>query len=129
MAREGFLLFAFGRRRYAIALHAIDGVEPADALRPVPGAPPLVRGVAPWRGRLLTVLDLPAAVDDGSSVPPACLLRLAPPHDGLAVYLPTSAKIGHARAEAKGTDLAWGGCRHRLLSVGELVRSVLERRG
>jgi len=126
MATEAFLLFALERQRYAIRLSAIDGVDSAQAIRSVPCAPRYVLGLAHRRGRLLTVLDLPGTIDETSSGGSACLLRLAAPHEGLALFLPAAASIGHPHAPDGGTRFVeWQGRSHRLLLAGELVESAL----
>ena len=122
VATNAYLFFALERQRYAIRLSAIDGVESPRAIRAVPGAPPHVLGLAHWRGRLLTVVDLPGIVDDDSSGGTPSLLRLAAPHAGLALFLPAPTWIGHLQTgEASEGSIAWEGRSHRLLLPDELV--------
>lgn len=44
--------------RYGIDIHHVMEIQPAPAITPVPGAPPLWAGVANVRGTLYPVLDL-----------------------------------------------------------------------
>lgn len=128
MATEAYLLFSLERRRYAIRLSAIEGVDPAQAIRPVPGAPPHVLGLAHRRGRLLTVFDLPGIVGDDSSGGSPSLLRLVAPHAGLALFLPASTWIGHLEtSEKRGGSIEWEGRSHRLLVPEELVERACSK--
>lgn len=52
------LVFTIGREQYAVALDAIERIEPAPSVTPVPGAPNFWAGIINLRGRLYPVLDL-----------------------------------------------------------------------
>lgn len=65
----------------------------APRIRPVPGARPEILGLTEWRGRILSVLDLPLLIDAASDGTPGCLLRLAPPFQYCALYLPASVRL------------------------------------
>lgn len=63
--------FSLGRERYAIDARHVFAVFRLASLTPLPGARPPVAGVTPWRGDVLTVLDIrslvgavPTALDD-----------------------------------------------------------------
>jgi hypothetical protein len=93
---QQLLLLELQRETYALWLDAVAGlVEPAP-LRTVHGAPRGVLGLAEWRGRLLTVIDLPLIVGDSACSRPPCLVRLAAPWDNLALYVPGPVKLSHA---------------------------------
>ena len=50
--------FSLGRERYAIDARYVFAVFRLASLTPLPGARPPVAGVTPWRGDVLTVLDI-----------------------------------------------------------------------
>jgi chemotaxis signal transduction protein len=63
--------FSLGRERYAVDARQVFAVFRLESLTPLPGARPPVAGVTPWRGDVLTVLDIrslvgatPTALDD-----------------------------------------------------------------
>lgn len=104
---ERALLFELGGRSYGLRIGAIEGLGEPGTIRCVPGAPASVLGVCEWRGRLLTVVDLPALLPAGpaGTIPadPAvepCLVRLAAPLDGTALWVPAQVRLGWAAAEA-----------------------------
>lgn len=51
------VMFSLDERRFALRLEAVDRVERAVAVDPLPGAPAVVRGVINCRGRVLPVVD------------------------------------------------------------------------
>lgn len=53
-----FLEFVSGGQSFALGLEHLLGVKKREALAALPGAPRFVRGLAPWRGEMLPVLDL-----------------------------------------------------------------------
>jgi len=53
-----FLAFNKQNERYGILLDEVVAVEALEHFTPVPGAPKFIRGVAPWRGSILSLLDL-----------------------------------------------------------------------
>ena len=57
-ARTDGLVFAIAGERYAIEAAALVAVFKLTELALLPGARPPVRGVAAWRGQLLTIVDL-----------------------------------------------------------------------
>ena len=60
-AESGMVLVVrLGGERVGIALDHITEVHRAARLTPIPGARPPVAGVIAWRGRVLTVLDIPS---------------------------------------------------------------------
>lgn len=50
--------FSLGRERYAVEARHVFAVFRLESLTPLPGARPPVAGVTPWRGDVLTVLDI-----------------------------------------------------------------------
>jgi len=85
---EMHLVFRLGEREYALALAAIDGLADVGPIRPVRQSPAGVLGLTEWKGQLLTVLDLPALLGQATPNGSASLVRLAPPLDQVALYLP-----------------------------------------
>ena len=61
---ERALLFEFDRRPYGLRLGSVAGLGEAGEIRSVAGAPSSVLGLSDWRGRLLTVVDLAALLDE-----------------------------------------------------------------
>jgi len=90
------LLFELQRESYAMCLDAVAGLFEAGPLRKVPGAPRGVLGLAEWRGRLLTVIDLPMLVGDRPCSRSPCLVHLVAPWDNLALHIPGPVHLGHA---------------------------------
>ena len=103
---ERAILFELAGRSYGLRIGSIEGLGEADSIRSVAGAPPFVLGLCEWRGRLLTVVDLPALLGSvpaetepgGRPVEP-CLVRLAPPLDRTALYVPADVRLGWTTAE------------------------------
>jgi len=92
------LLFALGTGHYALPAAAVAGLAECGPIHEVPGAPPAVRGLAEWRGNVLTVLDLPWLLGQPAGAAPPCLLRMAPPLVRLALFLPAAVQMMHLRA-------------------------------
>jgi len=100
--------FAAGRRleltldgaRWSLAATAVDGVGRIGALRAVPGAAPAVLGLTEWRGRIVTVIDLAAALYDRSPRlgEAGWLLRLAAPLGHAALALSDSPRLAPSDA-------------------------------
>lgn len=57
-ARVSFLAFRKHQERYGILLDEVAAVESLDFFTPVPEAPNYIRGVTPWRGFIVSLLDL-----------------------------------------------------------------------
>ena len=74
---DRLLTFRAGSRDYAIPLHHVSGLADCGMVRTVEGTPPEVLGISEWRGRLLTVLDLPGLLGEPESFGPMCLIRLS----------------------------------------------------
>lgn len=98
------LLFRLERRAYALPLGCVDGLGDPGQIRRVPGAPTGVLGLTEWRGRLLSVLDLPRLLDDAPHEGRPCLVRLAAPLAHCALYVPSSVRL--ERVESGETDEA-----------------------
>lgn len=128
------LVFDLDSRRYALRATQINGLAECGPIRTVPGAPREVLGLVEWRGNLLTVLDLPQLLGHVSPQGPSCLLRLAAPGQGIALFLPSVVRMVAAPADphptpdspsaAVGLDLQLDGedQRTRLIDPFELVR-------
>lgn len=95
------LLLELKRERYALSLDAVAGLGEPGPIRKVHGAPRAVLGLVEWRGRLLTVVDLPRLVDDEGCPGAPCIVRLGTPLDNLALYVPGSVKLAPAPLPAK----------------------------
>jgi purine-binding chemotaxis protein CheW len=61
-ALRSYLVCTCGPDRYGLAVEAVAHVMPARACTPVPGAPPALIGLAARSGRVVSVLDLAAAL-------------------------------------------------------------------
>lgn len=57
-ALERVVVFQLDDQRYALMLHAVDGVLPAVELTPLPRGPRIVLGVFELRGEIMPVLDI-----------------------------------------------------------------------
>lgn len=53
-----FLAFNKQQERYGVLLDEVAAVEALDQFTAVPGAPDFIRGVTPWRGSILSLVDL-----------------------------------------------------------------------
>ena len=74
---ERFLSFRAGVVDYAISLEQVSGLADCGPIRGIEGTPPEVLGISEWRGRLLTVLDLPGLLGEPGGSGPMCLIRLS----------------------------------------------------
>ena len=80
------LLLAIAERRFALPAEIVAGLADCGPIYPVPGAPPVVLGLAEWRGSVVTVLDLQPTLGAPPSDAPACLVRLRPPLQHIALH-------------------------------------------
>lgn len=80
------LTFRAGGRELAIDVAQVLAVRSARYVSPVRGAPDGVIGIAAFRGEVVTVVAIPGV--EGSASAEGFLLRLAPPRDHLALYVP-----------------------------------------
>ncbi len=53
-----FLTFSSGHERFGILLRDVVEIQALDYYSPVPKTPPFIVGVIPWRGAILTLIDL-----------------------------------------------------------------------
>ncbi len=53
-----YLTFSSGHERFGIPLSEVIEIQALDHYSPVPGTPPFIVGVIPWRGAILTLIDL-----------------------------------------------------------------------
>jgi hypothetical protein len=90
---ERILVFELAGQPYALPVSAVSGVAPCGPIRPVPRAPAAVLGLSEWRGNVLIVFDLPRLLRCGVRDDPGCLVRLAPPLQQTALYLPTGVRM------------------------------------
>lgn len=63
MTMSSLLLVTAGARAVALPLDPVVEVVPLDDVFPVPAVDPTLRGVAPWRGRLVPVFHLGALLE------------------------------------------------------------------
>jgi chemotaxis signal transduction protein len=87
---ERALSFRIGNEHYAIALEQIEGLADHAAIHEVPGAPRSIRGLAEWRGTVLTVIDLAYLLDHDAVDGETCLIRLAHPIEQTALLTPAA---------------------------------------
>jgi hypothetical protein len=99
-AADRSLVFRLQGKLHAIPVREIGGVVSCEGLRALPGAPRGVLGLAEWRGSVLAVLDLPHYLGCEPPHEPACLIRLAPPMDQTALYLPATVKLTENRLKS-----------------------------
>ena len=92
---ERLIRFRLGNRAYAIRMNRISGLIDADGIQPVDGMPGGVLGLATWRGRTLTVMNLPALLGRPQTVNGACgcLVRLSEPHGAIALWVPVHVHV------------------------------------
>ena len=57
-ATTPFLTFSSGHERFGVPLGDVVEIQALDHYSPVPKTPPFIVGVIPWRGAILTLLDL-----------------------------------------------------------------------
>jgi chemotaxis signal transduction protein len=84
------LVVRLGAGRYALPLASVADVARCGPLRPVPGAPECVLGLAERHGRVVTVLDLARLIGEAPVAGDRCLVRLARPLDHLALAVPSA---------------------------------------
>jgi len=117
------LVFRLDEKLHALRVSDISGVVSCDVLRRLPGAPAGLRGLAEWRGSVLSVLDLPRYLGRTAKEEPACLVRLAPPLEQTALYVPATVQLTEDRLEPQPTD-ARTGAESGWLCAGEPVYLV-----
>ena len=61
------IAFSLGRERYAVEARYVFAVFRLESLTPLPGARAPVAGVTPWRGDVLTVLDIRSLIGASST--------------------------------------------------------------
>lgn len=88
-----YVRFRLRDREYAIPLGAVSGLAESRPIREVAGSPAAVLGITEWRGRLFTVLDLPALLGDGPGDGPPCIVRLAEPFEATALLVPAAVRL------------------------------------
>ncbi len=110
------LLFTLKQQNFALRASAVNGLGNCETIRRVPGAPKVVLGLSEWRGDLLTVIDLPRLLGISVSDPQNCLVRLAHPLQGTALFLPGRMRLAEISEETEQP--------FRLLDAAVLVRRV-----
>lgn len=83
--QEEFLLIRVGHQSYALRLSQVSGVVKGKTVTPLPGAPPQLRGVACFRGQLVSVFDLAAWLGQPVGEAEWMALVEAPPSGKLAL--------------------------------------------
>jgi chemotaxis signal transduction protein len=114
--------FELDGQRFALRLADVGGLANCGPIRAVPGSPPAVLGLTEWRGTLLTVLDLPRLLDVAGDGAEPCLVRLAPPLRGVALYLPAVVRV--LRADRDRRDDRDAGASRRTIDPIALVRGL-----
>ena len=54
----GYLTFNSGHERFGVLISDVVEIQALDHYSPVPKTPPFIVGVIPWRGAILTLIDL-----------------------------------------------------------------------
>ncbi len=137
--RQATLVFSLGPEIFGVRLEAVREISEAGRIAPVPRAPASIRGLADVRGRMTTVIDLPALV----GAPPDAshcgrLMVLSEPRDYLALWTSTEIKLLELHGlEARATQelcegrTTWGGSQVNLLSTDKILleceKEVLRR--
>lgn len=123
MSRQGhperLLSFRAGAVDYAIVLEQVSGLADCGPIRGIERTPPEVLGLSEWRGRLLTVLDLPALLGEPGGDGPMCLIRLSGVMARTALQVPAPVALTTLDEEHSENH------RFTLVDPGELV-SMLE---
>jgi purine-binding chemotaxis protein CheW len=105
---EPLLVVLVGERSFALPLEGVLEVVPSRPFARLPGAPAAVRGVVNVRGRVVTVIDLGAALEVEPATASADHRVLVLAHDGRQVGIAVSEVARIARvplaelAEAPG---------------------------
>ena len=121
---QRMLLFRLERRAYALPLSSVEGLGEIGEVRRVPGAPRGVLGLTEWRGRLLSVLDLPRLLDDAPQEGRPCLVRLAAPLTHCALYVPSSVQLERVESADRDEPHAWGDPGPRLEHEGRPLHVI-----
>ena len=87
MPSERLLTIQLARQRWALRLPDLAGVCEVPALRKLPGVAAPVLGLAHRHGRIVTVLNLPALLQDAPGAGAECLLLVAPPRGQVALWV------------------------------------------
>lgn len=78
----------------------MDGLGEPGPVTSVPGAPSVILGLVEWRGRVLTLLDLPRMLDrPDDDDDETCIVRLAPPLERTALRLSGAVRLGWVSAD------------------------------
>jgi len=121
---EQHIVFALGSGLHALNLKEISGVADAGVVRKVPRAPLAVLGLAEWRGRLITVIDLPHLLGERCDPGSASLLRLAPPLDHLAFFVPAHVEVRSLDTIGDPGKGEGGEKTPRILEPGDLLARI-----
>ena len=98
--KDACVNFHLGRDWFSLPLAQVREISPAGRIAPVPLAPPVVRGITNWRGRVITLIDVAKVFD--RPLPPAraavdrLALILADPYGHLGLYVHAPVEIGEA---------------------------------
>jgi hypothetical protein len=101
-----FIGFRVGVSEYAIELEHISGLADCGPIRKVDGTPTEILGLVEWRGRILTVLDLPALLGKPPCDGPMCLIRLSGSMARTALSVPAPVSFLSADHNLPGSDVA-----------------------
>jgi hypothetical protein len=124
---ERWLALRLRRRCYALHVEDVSGVAETAVVRPVPLAPRGVLGLAEWRGRLLTVLDLAELMDDAATDAEPSLVRLATPLEHTALYVPGTLRLASASEPPSDEGVEIQGRLHVPIDPARLVAGLEKR--
>ena len=102
--KDACVNFRLGREGFGFPLAQVREIATAGRIAPVPLAPPVVRGIANWRGRVITLIDVATVFD--RPLPPArsreerLALIFAEPYEHLGAYVHAPVEIAQAVAGA-----------------------------
>jgi chemotaxis signal transduction protein len=91
----GYLLFAAGGRRYALAVETVGEIAEVLPVSPLPGSPPFLLGAANVHGKIVAVVDLSNHLGTGKTSQGRNLLLLNMPDTALALLVEQPGRIIH----------------------------------
>jgi hypothetical protein len=90
------LTFRAGGKPWAIDAREVLAVQPGTGLAVAPGAPDGVVGIAAFRGDVVTVVAIPGLDRADESPEAGSIVRLAPPREHLAFWVPGPVALADA---------------------------------
>jgi hypothetical protein len=105
MPVDRLVVFTLAANRFAIRLGEVAGVAEPAGVRRIPGQSGPVIGLTRWRGRILTVLDLSRLLGVDARPRRGSLVRLRPPFDRTALWIPAPIEIRTAVVQEESTTV------------------------